>query len=212
MERFSSREKDSITLAQWRASRVMSCSYPSRRWKARSSAPPASPKGGRGRDDDVNVEPADGLEGRARLGERGLAAEELRKDHAEAVFPQRVAGNQHARLRRMEHHRVRVVPRRRDHLPVEPAHLQDVAVAEGIVVAECLCALVGDREDQRLLVQLSIAGASPCGMPIVQPNFFWMAAFPPMWSEWQWVLTRRASFFPASARSRSASVCGAFAT
>src|SRR5712691_11797636 len=132
-------------------------------------------------DDDVNVEPADGVEGRARLGERGLAAEELRKDHAEAVFPQRVAGNQHARLGRMEHHRVRVVPRRRDHLPVEPAHLQHVA-------------------------------AAPCGMLIVQPNFFWMAAFPPMWSEWQWVLTRRASFFPASAFSRSASVCGACAT
>ncbi len=102
--------------------------------------------------DGFNLKTADRFQGRARLGERGVAAEKLGEDHAEAVFPERVAGNQDARLGRMEHHRVRVVSRRGDHLPVEPAHPQRVAIAKGVVVAEALGALVGDREDQRLLV------------------------------------------------------------
>src|SRR5438552_18967081 len=41
-----------------------------------------------------------------------------------------------------------------DALPIS-AHLQRVAVAKGVVVAEALGALVGDREDQRLLVPRS---------------------------------------------------------
>src|SRR5882762_3170174 len=52
----------------------------------------------------------------------------------------------------MEHYRVRVVSGRGDHLPVEPAHPQRVAIAKAVVVAEALGALVGDREDEGLLV------------------------------------------------------------
>src|SRR2546430_6171680 len=70
----------------------------------------------------------------------------------------------------MEHHRVGVVSGCGDHLPVEPAHPQRVAIAEAVVVAEALGALVGDREDQRLLVpvvderRLAFRNARPAGV------------------------------------------------
>jgi hypothetical protein len=40
-------------------------------------------------DDHLDVEGGDGVEGRTRFGEGGVAAKELREYDAEAVFPER---------------------------------------------------------------------------------------------------------------------------
>lgn len=60
--------------------------------------------------------------------------------------------------------------------------------------------------------QAATAGAMPAGTPMVQPKARWTAALPPMWSECEWVLRRRASRRPARASRSSATVCPAWLT
>ncbi len=64
----------------------------------------------------------------------------------------RRARDQHAQLGRIKHHGVSVVAGRGDHLPVEFPHFHCDPAAEAVVIPEALGALIGDREDQRLLV------------------------------------------------------------
>src|SRR4029077_8668847 len=60
-------------------------------------------------DDRLHVEGSDRVQGRARFREGGIAAEELAEHRPETVFPERIAGDEHARLRRIEHHGMGIV-------------------------------------------------------------------------------------------------------
>lgn len=60
--------------------------------------------------------------------------------------------------------------------------------------------------------EVSLGDTIGAGTPMVQPKARWTAALPPMWSECEWVLRRRASRRPARASRSSATVCPAWLT
>ena len=64
----------------------------------------------------AHVELRDRFEHRLLFRETAFAFQ-FRKDHAEAVFPQRVRADQHAFLRAIQHQRMRIVTGRAEHLP-----------------------------------------------------------------------------------------------
>ncbi len=102
-------------------------------------------------DDPARVQAGDQVQRRGDVVEPGLAGE-LGKDDAEAVLPQRVGRDQHAMRVVVQHDRMRVVPRRGQHLPGAPAHAQRAAGLDAGLRHEALAALARRGVAQRLLV------------------------------------------------------------
>ena len=103
-------------------------------------------------DHGIDVEAREHRQRLACRGERAGPAEQFAEDDAEAVLPERVAGDQQALPRAMENQRFHVVAGRGDGLPDEAAHLEFLARRDHAVVAKAVAALRGRAEQQRLFV------------------------------------------------------------
>ena len=103
-------------------------------------------------DDDVDRQAGEHFQGCPRCRDAVGLAEQFRENHAEAVFPQRIAGNQDALFRVVVGQRFHVVTGNRNRLPVQPAHLQFAAGSDQPVVLEARCLLSQWRQQQRFLV------------------------------------------------------------
>ncbi|MCY1361993.1 hypothetical protein D9M69_486910 [compost metagenome] len=95
------------------------------------------------------IELRDARQHRRLLGEAALAIQ-LGKDHAKAVFPQRIAGNQDARPRCEQHHRMRVMAWRGHHLPRDAAQCHHIAIVQHAVEAKAVALLPGGKVGERL--------------------------------------------------------------
>ena len=105
-------------------------------------------------DHQVDLEFADAIEDGALLGKARLAFE-LRKDHAEAVFPECIGRDQDAGRLAVEHHRLRVVPWRGDRLPWQSAKFDHLTINQHIVEGELFAALTGRPEAQGLRIPIA---------------------------------------------------------
>ena len=117
---------------------------------------------------DADIERGDHIERRPRCRHRGRV-ELGRHDEAEAVLPQRVAGDQDPVLGVVEHERAHVVARRCERAPFEIAPDVRPPGTQHLVDGEPLGALVRVVEQQRRSSHASISGASPAGTAIGQP-------------------------------------------
>ena len=199
-------------MSAWRAMRRLSASNAATRSRARSSAAATSVKGSPWPGMTMRiVERGDHLDRRARRGQGGGV--ELRRHHeSEAVLPQRVAGNEDAVLGVVEHERAHVVPGRRERTPLEIA--PDVRRSGLQSLASRRSARRAGRSSRRAAPSGPSARRAPPRPRAPRSGirtFATIAALPPMWSEWQCVLTIHASGSLPMPRgdASSASVSGA---
>src|SRR4051812_1976297 len=103
------------------------------------------------RDDDAGIEGGDEVERGALLVETRFVRQ-LGEDHAEAVFPERVARDEDAFTCAVEQQRVRIVAGRRERLPAQAAQLDLVTRSERGVERKARALLPGHPVAERVLV------------------------------------------------------------
>ena len=99
----------------------------------------------------LGLQRLDGLQ-RALEARKALAAVDLRKDHAHAVLPQRITGDQDARGGLEQQHRQVVVAGGGVNLPGAGAQAHRVAGAQGVLRLKTLATLAGGAEAEGALV------------------------------------------------------------
>ena len=90
-------------------------------------------------------------------------AEQFGENHAETVFPERIAGNQDALFRVVISQRFHVVTGHGEGLPVELAHFDFAAGADQMVVLKTGGLLAERREQQRVLIPIGNRRMQPGG-------------------------------------------------